>query len=442
MDSTENFTQRIVPVKSSFHEADDNVYQYMSLPCHWANKADDSSALRTIVHFKVAFNDIDLNNCNENDVLLRIYIMNATETRVGMTDIPEGLFKGSLQWKQVATNQQHLDGNRILVKNWMINAKVALLKDNDLISNDVEYDYRMERVDEKVADSLLFKWILLLKPFGEVTHGSIKLTRLATTMQQGMNEQFVTPLIKILAVQRLKCKQVNDKAINSSKTLLDDNKCLMHKLRIITDELQREDDRRAIKFLQLLNTKKKKLAEEREHNRRLKEELMKLKDLLQQKENSSEIQKNCLYRRNSVHEKEATTPKRRRDSNKISAEPTSSHFSSASSSFNSLSPYNCPSPSCLESENNLSGKFNNDGNLCKIIIFNNIICISEMCEELLEYTEDSQRPVNAPGHNSNFLSEENITSKIVRRDNGNKEPSNKYHQADDSTFNSLWYGIL
>jgi len=237
-------------------------YEFSTLKGQWS--LTDSPNIT--IHLKVAF-------CDEAaDDQARM----ALQVTAIVDDIDNVVYGGFVIGKKAAdqcldSGIRHDDDESAVVRVWLRNARAALIGSDEKPTT--EYVYHLRRENDDNDRLLTLAWKIKLRLNALATLGMVQMTEVTPRVNSTMSltcSSFITPLIRILSAERKRQKLSDLAAADRERCLLEDNRRLLDELRLMADSQRLENQRLMAQFLEVLNTKKRRIID-------LQQELDKLK---------------------------------------------------------------------------------------------------------------------------------------------------------------------
>jgi len=151
---------------------------------------------------------------------------------------------------------------------WLRDARAALVCNGD--KSTAKYEYHLRREDDN--DRLLtLAWKIKLRPFGLATLGAVQMKEVTPSMSVACTS-FITPLIRLLSAEQ-KNRELSDlAAADRERCQLEDNRQLLNKLRSMVEGRRLDDQRLMARFVEVLNSKKRRITDLRQELAELKME--------------------------------------------------------------------------------------------------------------------------------------------------------------------------
>lgn len=243
----------------------DNDDEYATLACKWSV---DGTAVSTVtLHLKVAFFD---QPADERRTVLRAIAFVVSDAAAGpdVNGPVESVYEGTVRWEdavETVTDRGKSDDVES-VRVWLRDARMALTGGNvDDDADDSEgYEYCLQRAgfDDEVPPSVVLTWKMKLGPFGMVMQGSVTLVMVTEPAEcaRRASAVFVRPLIDRVSAERTIRERAVDEVTDSARCLLEDNKRLLDRLRLLVEMKKRDERQLMERFVRVLNAKKVRLT--------------------------------------------------------------------------------------------------------------------------------------------------------------------------------------
>lgn len=229
-----------------------DVYEYATLAC----VRPGATSTTTTVYLKAAF-------CDDAADDLTRKALRATAI-VDDRDDDGGLYEGHVVGDQAAEQSPrhatgHGDGDRsAAVRAWSADARAALL------GGEAEYENHLQR---DAADggrvTLTLTWKLKIRPFGLMPLGAVQLTMIVPA-EVGLGpacDRFVGPLVGALSAERRRRLLSDMSAADGERRRSDDNRRLLDAVRSMTEGRRDGELRLMARCAELLNAKKRRIAD-------------------------------------------------------------------------------------------------------------------------------------------------------------------------------------
>lgn len=247
-------------------------YEYATLECQlWT--IDALQSVPATIHLQVAFDNNAVHD--DNKIILKANVVVVTAD----PNISGG-YQGSEVGHDVITAMKSRSDSDIstdqAVNVWLKDSHAALVGLNN--DNVAEYVYHLKQINLRRGTTLKFEWKIKLHPFGTMTLGSVLL--LKTDPAEFVNHTstwFIQPLINSQTVERKHQKEADYVASVNMENLLKDNTRLLDTLKLVNKTKELNDQQQMVRFVEVLNAKKQKLAILKQEVFELKQELFEVK---------------------------------------------------------------------------------------------------------------------------------------------------------------------
>lgn len=240
-------------------DADEPSYEFSTLKCQWS--LTDSPTVK--VHLKVAFCD----GAADDETRVAMQVTAIVNTSFDDYVVYTGFVIGEKAANQsLHSGVQHDLDKSTATRVWLRDARAALVCSSN--NSTAEYEYHLRREDDN--DRLLtLAWKIKLRPFGLATLGAVQMKEVTPSMSVACTS-FITPLIRLLSAER-KHRELSDLAAsNRERCQLEDNRRLLNEMQSMVDGRRLDDQRLMARFVEVLNSKKRRIADLRQELAELK----------------------------------------------------------------------------------------------------------------------------------------------------------------------------
>lgn len=239
-------------------------YEFSTLKGQWS--LTDSPTIT--LHLKVVFCD----EAADDQARMALQVTAIVDDIVGDSVVYGGFVIGKIAADQcLDSGVRHDDDESAAVRVWLRNARAALIGNDEKPTTEYVYHLRRELDDNNRL--LTLTWKIKLRLNALATLGMVQMTEVTPRVNSTVSltcTSFITPLIRILSAER-KHQKLSDLAVaDRERCLLEDNRRLLDELRLMADGQRLDNQRLIARFLEVLNTKKRRIID-------LQQELDKLK---------------------------------------------------------------------------------------------------------------------------------------------------------------------
>lgn len=235
---------------------DDDRYEYATLECQlWTVNALQS--VPATIHLQMAYDNNAVHD--ENKIVLKANVVVVTAD----PNISGG-YQGSEVGHDVITAMQSRSdiSTDQAVSVWLKDSHAALAGlHSDNCSDTAEYVYHLKQINLRRGTMLKFEWKIKLHPFGTMTLGYVLLYKTdPAEFVNHISTWFIQPLINSQSVERKRQKEADCVASINMENLSKDNKRLLDTLQLMDKTRELNDLQQMVRFVEVLNAKKQKLA--------------------------------------------------------------------------------------------------------------------------------------------------------------------------------------